>query len=61
MDLIWVMFLFFILITLVFIIIGVFFPEWVGITGKKAKEIQKHQQEEIPAEEIASSKKDPTN
>lgn len=55
------MFLFFILVTLVFIIIGVFFPEWVGITGKKAHEIQKHQQEEISTEEIASSKKDPTN
>lgn len=42
------MFTFFILVTAIFIVIGVFFPEWVGITGKKAHEIQQHQQEEKP-------------
>lgn len=43
MDLIWVMFTFFIVVTVVFIAIAMAFPEWVGITGKKALEIQKHQ------------------
>lgn len=28
---------------MVFIVIAIFLPEWVGITGKKALEIQKHQ------------------
>ncbi len=30
---------FFIFVTMVFVVIAVFFPEWLGITGKKAKEI----------------------
>ena len=46
MDLLWVMFTFFIFITIAFIIIGLFFPEWVGITGDKAREIQRHQQDD---------------
>jgi len=46
MELIWVMFGFFTFITIVFIIIAFVFPEWVGITGKKAHEIQKHQQDD---------------
>jgi len=46
MDLIWVMFAFFILITIVFIIVGFFFPELLGITGNKAKEIQRHHEED---------------
>lgn len=48
MDLIWIMFSFFILVTAIFVVIGLFFPEWVGITGQKAHEIQRHQQEENP-------------
>ncbi len=43
MDLIWLMFGFFILVTITFVIVGVFYPEWLGITGKKAHEIQRHQ------------------
>ena len=43
MDLIWLMFGFFVFITIVLVIIGIFFPEWIGITGNKAKEIQRHQ------------------
>lgn len=42
MDLIWIMFGFFVFITIVFVTFGIFFPEWMGITGKKAKEIQNH-------------------
>ena len=46
MDLIWIMFSFFVVVTAIFVVIGIFFPEWVGITGKKAHEIQRHQQQE---------------
>lgn len=45
MELIWIMFGFFTFITLVFVVLAMTFPEWFGITGKKALEIQKHQQE----------------
>ena len=50
MDLMWVMFTFFIFITVLFVVLAMAFPEWFGITGKKALEIQKHQQED-PADE----------
>lgn len=43
MELMWVMFAFFILVTVLFVVLAVAFPEWFGITGKKALEIQKHQ------------------
>jgi hypothetical protein len=46
MDLIWVMFGFFTFITIVFVVFAFAFPEWIGITGKKAHEIQRHQTEE---------------
>lgn len=40
----WAMFGFFVFVTFLFMVIAVFFPEVVGITGKKALEIQKEQQ-----------------
>lgn len=43
MELIWILIGFFALCTMLFIVIAIFLPEWVGITGKKALEIQKHQ------------------
>lgn len=43
MDMIWVLMIFFIFVTVVFIAVALLFPEWVGITGNKALEIQKHQ------------------
>ena len=43
MDMVWALMIFFIFITVVFLVIALLFPEWVGITGKKALEIQKHQ------------------
>jgi hypothetical protein len=46
MELFWIMFVFFVVVTAVFVVISFLFPEWVGITGKKALEIQKHQQGE---------------
>lgn len=48
MDLIWVMFAFFILVTVLFVVLAVTFPEWFGITGQKALEIQKHQETDDP-------------
>lgn len=41
----WFMTGFFIFVTLVFVAISFFLPEWVGITGKKAKDIMKDQTE----------------
>lgn len=44
MSLGWIMGAFFIFVTFVFIAIAFFLPEWVGITGKKAKKnIEEHQ------------------
>ena len=46
MEIIWILIGFFALFTMLFIVIAIYFPEWVGITGKKALEIQKHQHTE---------------
>jgi hypothetical protein len=43
MDIMWILIFFFSLITIIFVAFAYFFPEWVGITGKKALEINKHQ------------------
>lgn len=48
MEIIWILIGFFALCTMAFIVIAIFLPEWVGITGKKALEIQKHQQADEP-------------
>ncbi|XGC81970.1 hypothetical protein ACES2L_05670 [Bdellovibrio bacteriovorus] len=45
MSLVLTMSIFFIIVTLIFIVIAVFLPEWMGITGKKAKKIIEEQQE----------------
>jgi hypothetical protein len=45
MDIMWVLIFFFAFITIVFIAFAYFFPEWVGITGKKALKVQEHQKE----------------
>jgi hypothetical protein len=36
---------FFIFITMIFVAIAIFLPEWLGITGKKAKQIIADQQD----------------
>jgi lipopolysaccharide export LptBFGC system permease protein LptF len=46
MEIGWILAVFFIFVTLIFLIIAFFLPEWVGITGKKAQEIMKEQQNE---------------
>jgi hypothetical protein len=43
MEIAWILGGLFIFVTLVFVAIAFFLPEWVGITGKKAKEIMKEQ------------------
>lgn len=43
MEIGWLLGILFTLSTLVFIVIAVMFPEWVGITGKVAKEFEKQQ------------------
>lgn len=48
MELVWIMGLFFIFITFVFFVLAFFFPEWLGITGKKAHEVMASHQEEPP-------------
>ncbi len=44
MDLAWILGGLFVFVTLIFIAFAVFFPEWVGITGKKARQTMKEQQ-----------------
>ncbi len=38
--------IFFVILTAIYIAVTLFLPEWVGITGNKAKEIMKHQEEQ---------------
>lgn len=52
MEILWIMGFFFILCTMLFLAIAFFFPEWVGITGKKAHEINKSHQEETESKDI---------
>ncbi len=42
----WVIIGFIVFLTLGYVAISILFPEWVGMTGKKALQIQKEQQEE---------------
>lgn len=50
MNLILGMAFFFIFITLIFVVIAIFLPEWMGITGNHAKRIIAEQQEQKPDE-----------
>lgn len=42
----WVVIGFVVFLTIGYVVISIIFPEWVGMTGKKALEIQEHQKEE---------------
>lgn len=46
MGLVFTMGIFFIVITMIFVAVAIFLPEWMGITGKKAKNIIAEQQED---------------
>jgi len=48
MEIGWIMTGFFIFVTFIFVVIAFFFPEWVGITGKKAREYIDEQKGEGP-------------
>lgn len=52
MGMIVAMGIFFIVITMVFIAVAYFLPEWLGITGKKAKEVIAEQAETLPQEPV---------
>lgn len=54
MEVMWILIFFFAFITIAFIAFAYFFPEWVGITGKKALEIQKHQKDDSQQESPSS-------
>jgi len=56
----WLMLGFFILVTMIFVAIAFFLPEWVGITGKKAHEIMREQQQD-PATTPEADSKPPGN
>ncbi|WP_374079270.1 hypothetical protein [Bdellovibrio bacteriovorus] len=46
MGLVITMGIFFIVVTVIFVAIAVFLPEWMGITGDKAKRIIAEQQQD---------------
>lgn len=52
--------IFFIIVTAIFIAVAFFLPEWLGITGKKAKEvIESHQSDTSKGTETATSNAKP--
>ncbi len=58
MEIMWVLVFFFAFITIVFVAFAYFFPEWVGITGKKALSVQAHQKEDPEGTQHSPSSKD---
>jgi hypothetical protein len=51
MEMGWILGGLFVFVTMIFLVVAVFLPEWVGITGKKAQQTMKEQQGDQPAEE----------
>lgn len=49
MGLVFAMGIFFIFVTMIFVAVAIFLPEWLGITGKKAEQIIAEQKETDPA------------
>lgn len=43
-----VMGLFFLVCTVIFVFIAIFLPEWIGITGKKAREVMSEHVDKTP-------------
>lgn len=57
MDVVVVLGIFFIIITAIFIAVAFFLPEWLGITGQKAKEVIKsHQSQDSEVDQSTESK-----
>lgn len=62
MSLILSMSIFFVVITMIFVAIAFLLPEWMGITGSKAKQIiADHQQEQAANQDSANSIEDKKN
>lgn len=57
MEIGWIMGAFFTFVTIVFIVIAIFLPEWVGITGKKALQTMEEQRGDHPADSSSSEQK----
>lgn len=57
MGIVLAMGVFFIIVTMIFVAIAVFLPEWLGITGKKARQIMKDQEDS--SKEKDETKKEP--
>lgn len=55
MEIGWILGGVFVLTTIIFMAVAVFFPEWVGITGKKARETMKEQQGDGPQSQTDQS------
>lgn len=53
--------MFFIVITMIFVAIAVFLPEWIGITGKKAHEVISEQQGLSESKEFLAPETRPTS
>lgn len=57
MEIGWIMGAFFVFLTVVFIALYFFLPEWMGVTGNKAKEVIEHQQGETVGSADSNEKK----
>lgn len=51
MGIVLAMAIFFVIVTMVFVAVAVFLPEWLGITGKEARKIMAQHKQEVPKEE----------
>ncbi|MNK15841.1 hypothetical protein D3C87_339920 [compost metagenome] len=58
MEVVIAMGIFFIVVTMIFVAIAVFLPEWLGITGKKARQIMKDQEESAKDDNSSEEPKD---
>ncbi len=61
MEIGWIMGGFFTFVTIVFIVIAVFVPELVGITGKKALQTLEEQRGDQPTDQPPSPEQKPLN
>jgi len=51
MGIVIAMAIFFVIVTMIFVAVAVFLPEWLGITGKEARKIMAEHQQEVPKQE----------
>jgi type II secretory pathway pseudopilin PulG len=60
MDIILSMSIFFVVVTMIFIAIALLLPEWMGITGKRAKKIIEEQRDTSVHSEQSSASNEET-